>query len=251
MNPTLLKAISVLLWIWFVVSSLILTPVILLLWAITIPFDKRRYLLHRLSCFWGAQYIWINPLWRLSIEGRKKIDEHKPFILICNHQSLVDIVVIYSLFRHFKWTSKAENFRMPFVGWVLALNRSIRIYRSSREAFGQFRRQAMRELHKGSPIMVFPEGTRSRNGEPGPFKEGAFRLAHEAKTGIHPMVLDGSSDAIPKSGWSLKGKVNIRLKVLDFVPYEHFQHWSVKETAEFFRNIIINELSILRDQQTP
>jgi 1-acyl-sn-glycerol-3-phosphate acyltransferase len=248
MNAFLLKLISVLLWIWFIVSSVLLTPVILVLFILTVAFDRRRFLLHRLSCFWGAQYIWVNPLWKLRISGREKIDDRRPFILICNHQSLVDILVVYSLFKHFKWTSKTENFRLPFVGWVLSLNRSIRIYRGSKDAYGKFRSRALFELATGSPVMIFPEGTRSRTGEPGPFKDGAFLLAHEAKADILPMVLDGSSKAIPKSGWSLTGKVNIRLNVLDPVPYSEFRDLDIKETNKKFHEIIRRELKIL--QQT-
>lgn len=246
MNSLSLKLISLLLWTWFLVSSFIFTPVILLIWVLTIWWDKRRLVLHRFSCFWGAQYIWVNPLWKLRISGREKINEKLPVIFVCNHQSLVDIVVIYSLFRHFKWTSKVENFRLPFVGWVLALNRSVKIFRGKKEAYEAFFRQAERELKLGSSLMVFPEGTRSPTGDPGPFKDGAFRLAHETGSGIQPLVLDGSSKAIPKKGWSLTGKTEIRLKVLDFVPYSFFENKDIKETTAYFRNTIVTELQNIR-----
>ena len=89
---------------------------------------------------------------------------------------------------------------------------------------------------------MFPEGTRSRTGKLGKFKEGAFRLAHEAKCDIVPMMLDGSAAAIPKKGWVLTGKRHMRLKVLDPVPYERYKDLSPSETAQFFREIIRKEL---------
>ena len=246
MKSLALKILSLFLWGWFLLSSVILTPFLLVLWALTVLFDRKLSVLHMFSCFWGAQYIWMNPLWKLNIEGRKKISNRKASILISNHQSLVDIVVIYSLFRHFKWTSKAENFRIPFVGWVLHFNRSLRIYRNTPAAWANFRKQANITMDRGSSIMIFPEGTRSRDGKLGRFREGAFMFAHERKCDIIPMVLDGSAAAIPKKGWSLLGKQKMKLKVLDPVPYEKYAALSPYETTGMFRDIIETELDKLR-----
>ena len=162
--------------------------------------------------------------------------------MICNHQSLVDIIVIYSLFKHFKWTSKAENFRLPFVGWVLTINNSIRIYRGARDAYERFAIKAIKALKQGSSIIVFPEGTRSSDGKLGKFKDGAFRLAHEARVPILPMLLDGTAAAVPKKGWVIMGRGMISLKVLDPIPYESFESLTVKETSEMVRGVIEGEL---------
>jgi len=231
MRKFLLATISILLWIYFVISSVILTPIGLIIWLFTVLFDKNLRLLHLFSCFWGAQYIWIIPYWSLKIYDRYKFAKKKQYIMISNHQSLADIVVIYSLFKHFRWTSKIENFRLPFVGWVLSMNRSIKIYRGASDAYKKFEEQAKKAIKNGNSIMVFPEGTRSKDGRMGRFKEGAFRLALETKTDILPMVLDGTSKAIPKSGWILTGREKMILKVLDPVPYKDFEHLSIRETA--------------------
>lgn len=203
-------------------------------------------MLQRFSCFWGAQYIWAIPLWRLKIQGRAKLDDHKTCIMVSNHQSLADILVIYSLFKHFRWTSKVENFRLPFVGWVLSLNRSIKIYRGSADAWKMFEAQAVKTLADGNSIMIFPEGTRSKTAEMGKFKEGAFRLALQTKTDIQPMVLDGTSRAIPKSGWVLKGRQEMVLKVLDPLPYESFKDLNPAQVAEMVHKIIGEALNGLR-----
>ncbi len=247
MHTVILKIISVFLWVWFIVSSVILTPVMVIVWAVTLPFDRRLFVLHKLSCFWGAQYVWVNPLWKLTIENRHKFDDTKPWIVISNHQSLVDIVVIYSLFKHFKWTSKSENFKIPFVGWVLTFNRSVKVYRASRDAYSRFRSAAGKAIRQGNPLMIFPEGTRSRDGRLGRFKEGAFMLAHEMQTGIIPMVLEGSARAVPKKGWSLTGSAKMTLKVLDPVPYHEFSELSPAGTAAKFHAIISDELEKIRE----
>jgi 1-acyl-sn-glycerol-3-phosphate acyltransferase len=251
-NSFLLKTLSIILWIWFLVSSVLFTPIITVLWVLTFWFDHNLRIVHKFSCFWGAQYIWSTPLWRLKITDREKFDDRKAYILISNHQSLVDIIVIYSLFKHFRWTSKVENFKLPFVGWVLAFNRSIKVYRTSPEAYRLFKIQAEKAYRKGNSMVIFPEGTRSRDGNLGRFKDGAFRLAHDLKADILPMVLDGSAKAIPKSGWSLTGKQKIVLKVLDPVPYSEFENLDVKDTRARFQNLIAHELTVLRkDKDRP
>lgn len=247
MQNILLKGLSVILWIWFLLSSILFTPVIILLWLFTFWWDNKLRVLHLFSCFWGAQYIWVNPLWRLKIIDRKKFDDSKAYIIISNHQSLVDIILIYSIFRHFRWTSKVENFRLPFVGWVLSLNRSVKVYRHNPDAYKLFRKEAEKAYYQGNSLMIFPEGTRSKDGNLSRFKEGAFFLAHDLKADILPMVLNGTSRAIPKRGWSLRGKQRMKLKILDPVPYQEFNELSVRETRLKFQELISDELHKIED----
>ncbi|MFW5820665.1 MAG: lysophospholipid acyltransferase family protein [Bacteroidota bacterium] len=247
MQNILLKSLSILLWIWFLLSSVLFTPVILLLWLFTFWWDKKLSVVHLFSCFWGAQYIWINPLWKLKIVDRNKFDDSRAYVIISNHQSLADIVVIYSLFKHFRWTSKVENFRLPFVGWVLSLNRSVKVYRNHPDSYTLFKRQAEKVYSQGTSLMIFPEGTRSKDGRLNRFKEGAFFLAHDLKADILPIVLDGTSRAIPKQGWSLRGKQSMLLKVLDPVSYEEYNELTIKETRLKYQELIENELNKIRN----
>ena len=113
-------------WAFFVLSSLVLFPIALILWTTTIV-DTKGVLLHRFTCLWGSLYTWVNPAWRIRIEGREKMRRGTPYVMIANHQSFLDVLVLYRLFAHFKWVSKVENFRVPIVGWQMALNRYIRL----------------------------------------------------------------------------------------------------------------------------
>ena len=61
----------------------------------------------------------------MTIRGREKIAPDRAVVFVANHLSLVDILVIFRLFTHFKWVSKSENFRVPFIGWNMSLNRYI------------------------------------------------------------------------------------------------------------------------------
>jgi 1-acyl-sn-glycerol-3-phosphate acyltransferase len=241
-----LTLLSVLLWIYLVLTSIFLTPFFLALWLITVIPDKNLWLIHRFSCFWGALYIWSVPIWKLKIYGREKLSDKKVKIMVSNHQSFVDIIVVNSLFRHFRWTSKVENFKLPFVGWVLILNRSIRIYRGAGDAWKKFEQQASKSLSDGNSIMIFPEGTRSKTRQMGKFKEGAFLLALHTKTDIQPMVLDSFSESTRKSGLVLTGSRKMYLKVLEPMPYESFKDQTPARIAETVHNIIETALKELR-----
>lgn len=238
--------LSVFLWIHFVVSSIVLSPFLLLIYLISLPFDPKLRLLHKYSCFWGAQYIWVNPFWSLKIENKERFNDRQAHILVCNHQSLVDILVIYSLFKYFKWTSKIENFKLPFVGWVLTLNKSIPVFRGASDAYIKFAARALKELGSGNSIVIFPEGTRSRSGKMGRFKDGAFLLAHEAKVPILPMVIYGTSAALPKKGWMIKKRQKLILKLLEPVPYSFYKDLTVKETSDLIHKTISSELEKFR-----
>src|ERR1051325_3423697 len=89
----------------------------LLIWSTTAPFDPTRSVLHRYTCWWGQLYLRCLPGCRVQVEGREKIKAHTAYVLVANHQSAADILALSALNVPFKWISKKENFRIPFVGW--------------------------------------------------------------------------------------------------------------------------------------
>jgi 1-acyl-sn-glycerol-3-phosphate acyltransferase len=116
---------------------------------------------------------------------------------------------------HFKWVSKSENFRIPFVGWNMTLNRYIRIERGSVRGNLSMMRGAEAALREGSSVMIFPEGTRSPDGALQEFKPGAFELAVRSGRPVLPIAINGTSAALPKRGFVLRGKHAMRVRVLE------------------------------------
>jgi 1-acyl-sn-glycerol-3-phosphate acyltransferase len=206
---------SLLFWGFMLLTSVLLYPVAVVLRCVTFPFDRRLSALHLFSCFWASLYTWCNPLWSVRIEGKERIDRRLAYVMVSNHQSLADILVLFRLFTHFKWVSKAENFRIPFVGWNMTLNRYIRIERGSLRGNLSMMRSAGAALEEGSSVMIFPEGTRSLTGAPGPFKAGAFELAIRSNRPVLPIVIEGTFAALPKRGFVLRGKHAIRVRILE------------------------------------
>ncbi len=233
---------SSLFWAFIVVTSILLFPVALLIWAATLLFDKRLALLHQFTCFWASLYTWLNPAWRVSVEGRERIRPNRAYVMVANHQSLLDILVLFRLFAHFKWVSKIENFRVPCIGWNMSLNRYIKLRRGDKDSVAEMIRACLQTIGEGNSIMMFPEGTRSVDGTLREFKHGAFTIAKQTQSPLLPIVIRGTADALPKRGFVLQGRHAIRVCVLDEVPYESFAHKSVETLAADVRMMIGREL---------
>ena len=237
-----LHILSLSFWTFLVVSSALLFPVAVLIWAVTVPFDRRLVALHRFTCSWASLYTRLNPAWPVTIEGRENLPRDVACVLVSNHQSFVDILVLFRLATHFKWVSKIENFRVPFIGWNMSLNRYIKLVRGKRESVLQMMRDCEHALASGSSVMIFPEGTRSLDGRMRSFKPGAFEIAKRARCPIVPIALDGTSRALPKRGYLLQGRHPIRVRVLEPISPASFANLSVEELTERVRARIAAEL---------
>ncbi len=178
----------------------------------------------------------------MRVEGREKVRPGATYLMVANHQSLLDILVLFRTFAHFKWLSKIENFRVPLIGWNMSLNRYIKLKRGDAASIQRMFESCRRTLRAGSSIMVFPEGTRSPDGRMRDFKTGAFELAKSTQTPILPIVLDGTANALPKRGFVLQGRHRIRLTILDELPPESFAQESVDQLTARVRETIAKRL---------
>jgi len=210
----------------------------LAIWLTTVLFDKRLWLLHRFTCFWASLYIWLMPPWSVSIEGKEHIDSNNTYIIVSNHQSLVDILVAFTLFTHFKWVSKAELFNIPLIGWNMSLNQYVKLRRGSNKSVKTMYKACEKHLGHGSSIYLFPEGTRSESGQMRKFKEGAFVLAKRLQIPILPVVINGSRTALPKNSFNFHGKTHIEVTVLPPIPPETFGEDDAKELAAHVQRLI-------------
>ena len=247
MKSQFLKVYSILAWITVGLTSLIITPVFLMVWTLTFWWDKRRLVSHMMATFWAWHYQSLIPFWKLHLEGRKKIPWNRPVVMVSNHRSLIDILALHKLRRPFKWVSKSENFKLPFVGMVLSLNNHVKIERESLHSGTQFLSQAEQEMKKGSSILMFPEGTRSKTKEMRPFKAGAFLMAKKTGSGVIPIIHIGSEKTFDRGSWVLKGKAPIHIRVLDEIPAEEVQKLDVKKLMALVRETM--EIALVKLEQ--
>jgi 1-acyl-sn-glycerol-3-phosphate acyltransferase len=173
-------------------------PIQALLLAVTAPFDRNRVVAGRFIRILGVLITMTFPPWRLRVEGRWP--GKGPFVVVANHQSLLDILLLSRLPREMKWVAKESLFKLPWVGWMLRMSGDIPIRRGDVESGGEALARARRYLANGMNVMIFPEGTRSAKGTLLPFKSGAFRLALEAGVPVLPVAVNGTAEGMPKGG---------------------------------------------------
>lgn len=236
-------AVTVYFWGFMLLTSLVLFPIAVLLRLVTGPFDKRLTLLHRFTSFWGSLYTRANPLWKVSITGIEHLDTETPVVMVANHQSFADILLLFRLRTHYKWVSKAENFRVPLIGWNMSLNRYIRIERGSIRGNLKMMRDCEVALRDGNSVMIFPEGTRSPDGRMRSFKEGAFELAIRMRRPILPIIIAGTGDALPKRGVVLRGRHHMQIRLLPPVMPESFRGKSAQQLSQEVQVLMATSLS--------
>ncbi|RKH14462.1 1-acyl-sn-glycerol-3-phosphate acyltransferase [Corallococcus praedator] len=232
--------LSIAFWLFFALSSAVLFLGALLVWALTRPFDADGRVLHLYSCFWAQLYFYVNPLWNLKVEGRDRLPWKGAAVLVANHESLGDILVLFGLYRPFKWVSKAENFKLPLIGWNMRLNRYVPLIRGDRASIIQMMAGCERWLARGIPILMFPEGTRSKDGEVKAFKDGAFTLSIQQRCPIIPVVLTGTARTMPKHGLVIQQAVHARVRVLEPIDPAGFAG-DVHALRDHVRDVIVSE----------
>ncbi|MCY1141063.1 lysophospholipid acyltransferase family protein [Actinoplanes sp. Pm04-4] len=210
----MLRVFSVAYWAFIGITCVVFFAGAVVVWLVTLPFDRRRVVLHLYSSAWASFYVYVNPLWRLRISGRDRLPWHGAAVLVANHASLVDILVLFALFRPFKWVSKQEIFKVPLIGWNMRLNDYVPLVRGSGASVRRMMEHCDRLLAAGSPVMIFPEGRRTTDGSLQPFKNGSFELAVRHQVPLIPVAVHGTRAALPRHGLILRDHINARVQVL-------------------------------------
>lgn len=221
--------LSALYLVWVMILSIVLFPIAVIIRIVTTPFDRSLIVLNYFSHLWGALYFWTNPFWSIKIIGRDKFVANQPYVIISNHLSTIDVLAASLLFTHFKWVSKIENFKIPFIGWTMFLNRYVAIKRGGISSIKNMISQSKAHLENGSSVFIFPEGSRSNDGQLKSFKTGAFKIAQEMQVPIMPVVLTDTDKAVPKSSLHFKGHQKISVEVLEPILPHQYQDLSLKE----------------------
>ena len=220
------------------ISSALFFCLALVIRLVTAAFDRRRVITNVFSAFWASVYLWCMPAWSVQILGREKLSMGKNYVFVANHQSQLDILVLYRLLYPYRWVSKTAVFRVPFIGWNMRFNGDIPLKRGDKQSIAAMMAQCESLLRGNISIFFFPEGTRSTDGRLRPFKPGAFILAKKTNTPIQPVVLNHTRDALPKHAMTISGAKNMQVQVLDEIPVSRFAHLSAEKTAEMVRDII-------------
>lgn len=177
------------------------TPICFLVWLVATPFDKYRLLSHKMNCAVGYVLMVANPFWRTTLNGLKDVDYKETYVVAANHQSLTDICILSATRLNIKWVSKKELTYVPFLGWVMAMAKYVLLDRKDPKSQFKMMKTCEYYLENGVSIAIFPEGTRSKTGEMGKFRDGAALLARKKNVKILPVAFYGNHNSMPKKGW--------------------------------------------------
>jgi 1-acyl-sn-glycerol-3-phosphate acyltransferase len=211
------RIFSLLYWCFLAGTSGVFYPIAVLIWLATTPWAPNRNFLHRYTCWWAQLYVRCLPGCRIRLEGRDKIRPGIPYVLVANHQSIADIMALSALEVPFKWVSKKETFRIPFIGWNMYLNQYVCVDRGNVRSVRATMDVCHTWLERGMPLLMFPEGHRSPDGEIHDFHGGAFKLAIDSGAAVVPIVLDGTR-AIYRGFTVAAFPGTITIRVLDPIP---------------------------------
>jgi 1-acyl-sn-glycerol-3-phosphate acyltransferase len=209
---------SLYLWSAVAVLTAVMYVVGLPLFLLTMPFDRTRAIGHWYAARWGRSILKLNNRWSAEVLRADRIPSGKPFVVVANHQGMGDIMMAFCLDLHFKWISKAINFYVPCMGWFMFHAGYIPLVRGRKSSIEKCMARSRHYLEQGVSVLFFPEGTRSKDGEIGAFKAGAFRLALEAGCDILPLAISGTANALPKNSWKFSNEpAAMRLLVGDVI----------------------------------
>jgi len=230
--------VSIWAWLVLVVCLVLWFPVLAIVGLLAAPFDRGRYITGRIFRKVGPAMATLNPLWRFRYSGTLPKDPRRPYVVVSNHESFADILLISHLPWEMKWLSKAELFRIPILGWTMWLVGDIPVKRGFGPSALEAMERCRRALQNRVSVMIFPEGTRSRTSELLPFKDGAFRLAIEAGVPILPLAVSGTGTALRKHDWRF-GRSDAEVRVLEPVETAGLALSDVPELKARVRQTII------------
>ncbi len=166
----------------------------------------------------GESVVWIGRTWvrwilascriRVQSDGLENVDPHRSYVLMSNHQSVIDIAAIIATMPvSFRFVAKRELLRIPFFGWTLALSDPIVIDRANRDRAVRTLRRAAARVRSGVNVILLPEGSRSPDGALGAFKSGGFHRALQAQVPVLPITVSGSQRITPKGSLRVESGV--------------------------------------------
>jgi 1-acyl-sn-glycerol-3-phosphate acyltransferase len=185
-----------LIWFYTVVMGLVSLPVSL--------FGDKERVLHAFARAW-SQLIMKTISSPVKVIGLDRIDTSKPHVYAVNHASALDIPVLYvNLPFQFRILFKSELLSYPIIGWHLKRSGQICVNQQEPTRSVAQIRSALKSLKAGMPLVIFPEGGRTPDGEIKPFMPGAFFLAIKAQADIVPVALVGTYDLLPMNTYHIK-----------------------------------------------
>lgn len=200
-----------------------------------VPFRNAEFV-HKVQQFWSRSFYRLMFL-PVTVEGLEHINPGQSYVFVSNHQSMFDVWLIYGwLPVIFKWLMKAELRKVPFVGIACKAAGHIFVDRKNPKAAIESMEEVKKQLKDGVCTVIFPEGTRTKDGQVGRFKRGAFQIALDLELPIIPISLSGCYEVLPK-GAPFVYRRPVRMYVGEPIDITKFENNN--EAVEFVRAAVI------------
>jgi 1-acyl-sn-glycerol-3-phosphate acyltransferase len=192
----------------FVVETIVLAVIAVLSGF----FDRTGESVFKIARFWSRLVLGV-PGVRVKVEQRTPLDPQRPYIFMCNHASMVDIWAGFvGVPVSFRFIAKKQLARIPLFGWAMWAGRFIFIDRQNAVAARRSIEEAARRIKSGQSVLIYPEGTRTRDGRLMPFKKGGFHLAIDSGAAIVPMAIEGTRVLMPRGAMLMRaGEVRLQI----------------------------------------
>ncbi|MFT5824401.1 MAG: 1-acyl-sn-glycerol-3-phosphate acyltransferase [Crocinitomix sp.] len=193
---------------------------------------------------WVAKYFWspiVIPLIgaRIRTEGMDKIDPKQSYLIMGNHNSFIDIPVLFKTMPFYTYfIAKKELRKIPLLGWYIQAYGMIYIDRTDRLKAKESIVHAAKLVAKGKHIIIFPEGTKSKDGKIAPFKKGGFHLTELAQVPILPIKIEGARKIWPNKKPFKLGFGTIKVIVGDPIWPADLEEMSIADRAVYVREVI-------------
>ncbi len=190
-------------------AAVLMTIILSVLFVVSKPFDRKNRIFPFIA-YWWSKAVFVATGIKVRAAGLERLDTSRPYVYVSNHASVFDIIgVVVAIDRHIRFIAKKEVARIPVFGWIAASG-YIMVDRTSGPDGARSLERAAGRIAAGESVILFAEGTRTRDGNLLPFKRGAFSLAIQAGVPVVPLTILGSYDVMKKGELRIrKGEITI------------------------------------------
>ena len=204
--------------------------------------DRSGDLVVDLARLWSRAVLAVAGV-KVQVEWKEPLQPGQAYVFMANHESSVDIwSLLVAIPLRFRMIAKKQLLRIPLFGWAMWAGRFIFIDRVNAVAARRSIDEAKRRIRGGDSVLIFPEGTRSRDGSLGPFKKGGFHLAIDSGVPVVPVALHGTGRAMPRGSLFIRPGV-VRATVGAPIPTAGLTEEDRHKLLEVVRSRIANMLA--------
>lgn len=228
---------------FFLVMFIVLLyyPIFFIGWLLGLTFDKKKKLIQYTTIGFSKGLLYVNPWWRVKIEGLENFDKTKTYLILINHRSLYDIPLVNILPINMRWIAKYELYKAPILGQILFFKGDIMVKRGDPASAKSMMIKCFQTLKQGVTISMFPEGTRSKDGTLHSFKEGAFIIAKKGRVPILPIIVEGTWEAENRNKFGLLNPNTFTLNILPEIPVSVIKDMGVRDLCDYTHSMLYDK----------